>query len=118
MLSRNNKQSKQNINCIIYEQVVGMDASYTGGLTVGVTACDPNTITRNELPDDSDQLLDRPEYWVVHKDVVTTAELGDELSFTVSNDGQYNMFFLSVCASVCLVGEIFSLSFLLLRGFV
>lgn len=68
-------------------QVVGMDTSYTGGLTVGVTACDPSLLTQNELPDDSDNLLDRPEYWVVHKDVVTTAEVGDELSFTMSNDG-------------------------------
>lgn len=66
-----------------------MDASYTGGLTVGMTACDPLSLAIADLPDDSDQLLDRPEYWVVHKDVVTSAEVGDELSFSMSNDGKH-----------------------------
>lgn len=65
-----------------------MDASFTGGLTVGMTACDPVTLTNTDFPDDSDQLLDRPEYWVVHKDVLSTAQVGDELSFMLTNDGE------------------------------
>ncbi|XP_067935821.1 protein neuralized-like [Watersipora subatra] len=69
-------------------QVLAMDVSYSGGLTVGVTSCNPSRLISQELPDDSDQLLDRPEYWVVHKDVVTSAEVGDELCFTMSNDGE------------------------------
>lgn len=66
-----------------------MDTSFTGGLTVGITACNPASLASSELPDDSDQLLDRPEYWVVHKDVVTTTEVGDELGFTLTNQGQF-----------------------------
>lgn len=72
----------------VYLQIVTIDTSFTGGLTVGMTACDPETLNSGDLPDDSDQLLDRPEYWVVHKDVITAAEVGDELSFSISNDGE------------------------------
>ena len=71
-----------------------MDVSFTGGLTVGMTACDPVTLTHDDFPDDSDQLLDRPEYWVVHKDVLTSAEVGDELSFMLTNDGECCTLFL------------------------
>ncbi len=41
----------------------------------------------HELPEDSDQLLDRPEYWVCSKDVGSCPAAGDELSFTVRADG-------------------------------
>ena len=40
-----------------------------------------------ELPEDSDLLLDRPEYWVCSKDVGGGPAAGDELSFTVRADG-------------------------------
>nr|KAG5700647.1 hypothetical protein BaRGS_015477 [Batillaria attramentaria] len=33
-------------------------------------------------------LLDRPEYWVVNKDVCRNPEVGDELSFAVTNEGE------------------------------
>jgi len=52
-----------------------------------MTSCDPVSLRAEEFPDDSDCLLDRPEYWVVHKDVLTSAECGDEVSLTLTNEG-------------------------------
>ena len=42
----------------------------------------------SDLPDDADLLLDRPEYWVVHKDVCAKPDVGDELSFSLTASGQ------------------------------
>ena len=49
----------------IVVQVVSTEVSYIGSLAFGLTNCDPSTIDVRELPEDSDLLLDRPEYWVV-----------------------------------------------------
>lgn len=69
-------------------QVLGIDRSYIGGLGFGLTACDPGLLHPAILPDDSDLLLDRPEYWVVNKDVCRNPEVGDELSFHVTPEGE------------------------------
>ena len=69
-------------------QILGVDRSFIGGLGFGLTACDPATITSSSLPDDADLLLDRPEYWVVNKDVCRNPEVGDELSFAVTGEGR------------------------------
>lgn len=53
-----------------------------------MTACNPNNVSQQELPEDSDNLLDRPEYWIVHKDVLTTALAGDEIALTLTNEGK------------------------------
>ncbi|KAJ8317635.1 hypothetical protein KUTeg_005539 [Tegillarca granosa] len=68
-------------------QVLGVDRSYVGGLAFGCTACDPSKVKPEELPDDSDLLLDRPEYWVVNKDVCRFPEVGDELCFHLTLEG-------------------------------
>lgn len=71
----------------IVVQVVSTEVSYIGSLAFGLTNCDPSTIDVRELPEDSDLLLDRPEYWVVSKDVANNPEVGDELSFMINADG-------------------------------
>merc|ERR1712020_379964 len=58
-----------------------------GSLAFGLTNCSPDSIHVEELPGDSDLLLDRPEYWVVSKDVANCPAVGDELSFTIKTDG-------------------------------
>ena len=63
------------------------DGTFCGGLAFGMTACDPATVRQDELPDDSDLLLDRAEYWVVNKDVCAQPEVADELSFTLTHEG-------------------------------
>ncbi|CAL1535581.1 unnamed protein product [Lymnaea stagnalis] len=69
-------------------QVLSIDRSYIGGLGFGLTACDPTKVDPNSLPDDSDLLLDRLEYWVVNKDVCRNPEVGDELSFYLTESGE------------------------------
>ena len=68
-------------------QVLSVDKTFEGGIAFGMTACDPSTLNPDDLPDDSDLLLDRPEYWVVNKDVCTNPEVRDELSFHLTIEG-------------------------------
>jgi len=69
-------------------QVLSVDPAYTGGLAFGVTCCNPETLKSEMLPEDSDLLLDRPEYWVVNKDVCAKAQVADELTFYLAEDGK------------------------------
>ena len=71
-------------------QILSTDKSFCGGLAFGMTSCDPANVRSNDLPDDSDLLLDRCEYWVVNKDVCSQPEVGDELSFTLTLEGKNN----------------------------
>ena len=71
----------------IVVQILGTDELYTGSLAFGVTNADPSTFDTRDLPEDADMLLDRPEYWVVSKDVARSPAVGDELSFLVRQDG-------------------------------
>ena len=68
-------------------QVLANEDSYIGSLAFGLTNCNPESIDVQNLPEDSDLLLDRSEYWVVSKDVANCPAIGDELSFTVKQDG-------------------------------
>ena len=68
-------------------QVLSTENMYIGSLAFGLTSCDPATMDPETLPEDSDMLLDRPEYWVVSKDVANSPDEGDELSFCVKGDG-------------------------------
>jgi len=71
--------------------ILRVDSDFVGGLAFGMTSCDPATVRVQELMDDSDLLLDRSEYWVVHKDVCTNPEVHDELSFHLSDKGRFPM---------------------------
>ena len=44
-------------------------------------------LQQGNLPDDADTLLDRPEYWIVAKDVATRPKKDDEFAFTIKRDG-------------------------------
>ncbi|KAK9509359.1 hypothetical protein O3M35_006695 [Rhynocoris fuscipes] len=75
----------------IVVQILATEPLYLGALAMGLTSCDPATLGPNNLPDDSDVLLDRPEYWVVSKDVATGPVRGDELSFVITRSGEVQM---------------------------
>lgn len=75
-------------NEVIVLQILAIDRSYVGGLAFGFTTCDPCCLTFNDLPDDADQFLDRHEYWVVNKDVCRSPDVGDELSFYLTLEGE------------------------------
>ena len=69
-----------------------------------MTSCDPDELRATYpdadevLGDDPDVLMDRPEYWVVVKNVPSdpTSEIGDELTFKLTDDGQYGHAFCHV----------------------
>lgn len=71
-------------------QILKNESIYGGSLGIGLTSCCPSNITPADLPDDSEVLLDRPEYWVVRKDVGQIVQLsrGDEIKFSVSAAGE------------------------------
>ena len=68
-------------------QILATENMYIGSLAFGVTSCDPASLESADLPEDADMLLDRPEYWVVTKDVSSAPDTWDELSFQVNTDG-------------------------------
>lgn len=69
-------------------QVLRTEPMYVGALALGLTSCDPATLQPSDLPDDSDLLLDRPEYWVVSKDIASNPVRGDEIIFSISQNGE------------------------------
>lgn len=72
----------------IIVQILRTEHMYVGGLALGLTSCDPGSLQSTDLPDDSDMLLDRPEYWVVSKDVAAAPVRGDEICFCVTTNGE------------------------------
>lgn len=69
-------------------QVLRTEPMYVGALALGLTSCDPATLQPSDLPDDSDLLLDRPEYWVVSKDIASNPVHGDEIIFSIAANGE------------------------------
>ncbi|CRL00620.1 CLUMA_CG013880, isoform A [Clunio marinus] len=71
-------------------QILKNDSLYGGSLALGLTSCNPNSLISSDLPDDADVLLDRPEYWVVSKDIGQIVQLsrGDEIKFSVLMSGE------------------------------
>lgn len=69
-------------------RVLETERSYVGALALGLTSCDPSKLSQRDLPDDSDMLLDRPEYWVVSKDVAGSLRAGEDLVLSVTASGE------------------------------
>lgn len=76
------------LNERIVVQIISTEPMYVGSLALGLTSCDPNHLQNSDLPDDSDLLLDRPEYWVVSKDFASSPIRRDEISFCVTHNGE------------------------------
>ncbi|KAI5634120.1 neuralized domain-containing protein [Phthorimaea operculella] len=72
----------------IVVQILATETAYAGSLAIGLTSCDPATLRPCDLPDDAEQLLDRPEYWVVRRDAANGLRRGDELAVTLTLDGE------------------------------
>ncbi|XP_023021319.1 E3 ubiquitin-protein ligase neur isoform X1 [Leptinotarsa decemlineata] len=72
----------------IVVQLLGTEPMFQGCLGLGLTSCDPATLTPADLPDDSNFLLDRPEYWVLSRDFARNLNKGDEISFFISQNGE------------------------------
>ncbi|TMS36396.1 hypothetical protein L596_003571 [Steinernema carpocapsae] len=69
-------------------KILDFERAYSGSLAFGLTSCDPLRISVSDFPDDSDELLERSEYWVGIKDVSAGPNIGDELKFCVNSAGE------------------------------
>lgn len=69
-------------------QVLRTEPMGDGGLTLGLTSCDPATLQPCDLPNDAEQLLDRPEYWVVNKNAASNLARGDQIVFSITTNGE------------------------------
>ncbi|XP_018321350.1 protein neuralized isoform X2 [Agrilus planipennis] len=69
-------------------QILSTESMFQGCLGLGLTSCDPATLQPSDLPDDSNFLLDRPEYWVISRDFARHLNRGDEISFCISPSGE------------------------------
>ncbi|XP_016981935.2 protein neuralized isoform X1 [Drosophila rhopaloa] len=72
-------------------QVLKTEQMYVGALALGLTSCNPAMLQPSDLPNDSDFLLDRPEYWVVSKDIAAAPQRGDEIAFFVAPNGEVSI---------------------------
>lgn len=69
-------------------QILRTEPNSVGGLTLGLTACDPSNLRPCDLPNDAEALLDRPEYWVVSKNIVSNLVRGDQIIFSITANGE------------------------------
>jgi len=77
-----------NFNLIFVLQILQTDLDCSSSMAFGLTSCNPDSICVDSLPDDSDLLLNRPEYWVVKKEAANNPVAGDELAFTITLSGK------------------------------
>ncbi|VDM74290.1 unnamed protein product [Strongylus vulgaris] len=61
-------------------EIVSVQQLYKGGLAFGVTCCDPSTLRSADLPDDSSDLIEMPQYWVGIKDIALQPRVNTVLS--------------------------------------
>lgn len=72
-------------------QILATEPMFQGCLGLGLTSCDPATLQSSDLPDDSNFLLDRPEYWVISRDFARNLNRGDEINFCISPTGEVHI---------------------------
>ncbi|RWS30512.1 protein neuralized-like protein [Leptotrombidium deliense] len=73
-------------------QILQTDELYTGSLAFGLTSCNPSFLNSEDLPDDPHHLLERPEYWVVIKDVASSPVSGDEIGIKICDNGEVKLY--------------------------
>ncbi|KAF8790750.1 protein neuralized-like [Argiope bruennichi] len=71
----------------IYIKISRTNSKYNGNLLYGITSCNPSSLNIHVLPENTDDLLDRPEYWVVRNDT-NSYEAGDVIVYSISTEGQ------------------------------
>lgn len=54
----------------------------------GTTSCNPSTLNPEVLPENPDDLMDRPEYWIVKSDT-NFYERGDIIVYSMNTEGKY-----------------------------
>ncbi|XP_064461051.1 protein neuralized-like isoform X2 [Ornithodoros turicata] len=81
------RRLETNEKCLV--EITATNDAHSGSLTFGLTTCDPATLQQwaSSFPEDPECLMDRPEYWVVKKNVVASPNMGDEISFVINDEG-------------------------------
>ncbi|KAE9414748.1 hypothetical protein Angca_006945, partial [Angiostrongylus cantonensis] len=69
-------------------EVITVQKLYIGGLAFGVTCCDPSTLRPADLPDNSSDLVEMPQYWVGIKDIALQPPVNTVLSFWITDAGE------------------------------
>uniref|UniRef100_A0A0K0D659 NHR domain-containing protein n=1 Tax=Angiostrongylus cantonensis TaxID=6313 RepID=A0A0K0D659_ANGCA len=72
-------------------EVITVQKLYIGGLAFGVTCCDPSTLRPADLPDNSSDLVEMPQYWVGIKDIALQPPVNTVLSFWITDAGTFNV---------------------------
>ncbi|XP_054721551.1 protein neuralized-like isoform X2 [Uloborus diversus] len=75
------------INQNVVLKVMQTDHFHDGSFIYGITSCNPSSIDPSELPEIPDDLLDRPEYWVVKEDH-DSYEVNDVIVFRFNSKGE------------------------------
>ena len=68
-------------------RILETESTYIGSLAFGLSGAEPRHLSSSSLPEDSELLLARPEYWVLSKDVLANPHAGDEICLTLALDG-------------------------------
>ncbi|XP_012718349.2 E3 ubiquitin-protein ligase NEURL1B [Fundulus heteroclitus] len=71
----------------LYVEVGHLGLPYFGAMSFGLTSCDPACLHSADLPADPEVLLDRKEYWVLHRGFPMPCS-GDVLSFSLLPSGE------------------------------
>lgn len=71
----------------LYVEIGLLGLPFFGGLSFGLTSCDPASLHVTDLPADPEVLLDRKEYWVMHRGFPMPCS-GDRLSFSLLANGE------------------------------
>ena len=77
--------------------ILDVEPRSSQGLTFGMTSCDPSALRsidnggKEVLPADPDELMDRSEYWIVVKNLLSgtsNSDEGDVLTFQLIDSGE------------------------------
>jgi Neuralized len=89
--------------------VLDVDTTSNQGLAFGMTSCDPCELSAlsesnaDLLPADPDALMDRQEYWVVTKNILsgaTACNEGDVLTFQLVENGKFRKISRKRCCGI------------------
>lgn len=71
-------------------EVIQVSTENKGSLVYGVTSCNPANLKQSELPRDPNDLVDRPEYWIVKYDSNSYQER-DIIIYSIDKKGEVSV---------------------------
>lgn len=68
-------------------QIMEVQQLFNGGLAFGVTCCDPASLRSVDMPENSGDLVEMPQYWVGIQDIALQPTKNTVLSFWITETG-------------------------------